>query len=405
MGYFKVKFHLMKRIYIIIYICLILPLSVIEAGNVKLNNLRYFTYDNYTRFVLDLSAPIKIIAKSLPGKKNFRLYFDLKNCSFGKNYPEAKSKEINFNMGHLKKIRIGKRGSNTLRVVFNFTAVEKYNLFYLKAPYRIVLDFFENSKEFANKQTAEKGLTITRVPEQINGRYSISRQLGLGVKTIIIDPGHGGKDPGTMNLKYHLYEKHIVLDISKRLKNLFKKNDGINVILTRDSDKYISLEERTAISNSKRGDIFISIHVNSAPRKKVNGIETYYLSMTTDPHAIRVAAQENAVSKTSLTKLNSIVDKIIKNAKIEESIVLARTVQKGILKKVRSNYKQVTDLGVKKAPFYVLVGAEMPSILIETSFLSNRVEAERLKRGPYRQTLAEGIYLGIIKYIKTLGKI
>ncbi len=400
----------MKKLYLFVIICFLLSLFSLDAASVKLNDLRYFVYKNYTRFVFDLSAPIKITEKNLPGKDGFRLYFDLKKCSFGKNYPEKKTKEIKFDIGHLKRIRIGKRGRSSLRVVFDFTVVEKYNLFYLKSPDRIVLDFFGNTKKqklvkkAISKKTNDK-LLITQLPDKVNGRYSIARQLGLGVRRIIIDPGHGGKDPGTMNLRHKLYEKDIVLDISKRLKKLFKKNNKVEVVLTRNSDKYVGLEERAAIANSKKGDIFVSIHINSAPRKSANGIETYYLSMTTDLDAIRVAAQENAISKNSLTELNTIVDKIIKNTKKEESRTLAKMVQNEIIKKTRSKYRGVKNLGIKKAPFYVLVGAEMPSILIEASFISNRTELERLKRKTYRQVLAEGIYLGIIKYIKTFGKI
>jgi len=385
----------MKKTYsIILIIFTLLSVFGMARSKVKLNNLRYFTYNDYTRFVLDLSAPIKIIAKTLPGKNDFRLYFDLKNCSLGKSYPADKKNEIKFNTGHLRRIRIAQRGKSSLRVVFDFTEVGKYSLFYLKAPYRIVLDLYRNAKKkfiVKSKKTPKNintKLEIVKSPKSIRGKYSIARQLGLGVRRIIIDPGHGGKDPGTINSKYKLYEKDIVL-----------------IILTRDTDKYIHLEERTAIANSKKGDIFISIHVNSAPRKKVKGIETYYLSMTTDPRAIRVAAQENAVSKNSLAELSSIVDKIIKNTKKEESKALANIVQKELVKKAGAKYRGVTNLGVKKAPFYVLVGANMPAILVEVSFLSNRVEAERLRRNTYRQIIAEGIYAGIMKYIKTLGKI
>jgi N-acetylmuramoyl-L-alanine amidase len=406
----------MKKTYsFILIIFTLLSVFVMAQSNVKLNNLRYFAYNDYTRFVLDLSAPIKIIAKSLPGKNDFRLYFDLKNCSLGKLYPANNKKEIKFNTGHLRRIRIAQRGKSSLRVVFDFTEVGKYNLFYLRAPFRIVLDLYKSarktiivkSKKISGKisgNTNDK-LEIIKTPESIRGQYSIARQLGLGVRRIIIDPGHGGKDPGTISLKYKLYEKDIVLDIAKKLKKLFKTNKSIDIILTRGIDKYIRLEERTAIANSNKGDIFISIHVNSSPRKKVNGIETYFLSMTTDPRAIRVAAQENAVSKNSLAELSGIVDKIIKNTKKEESKTLANIVQKELVKKTGSKYRGVTNLGVKKAPFYVLVGANMPAILVEVSFLSNRVEAERLKRNTYRQIIAKGIYVGIMKYIKTLGKI
>jgi len=389
-----------KKIFFVIF--LLFSIGIFTKTSVKLNDLRYFAYKDYTRFVLDLSAPIEIREKKLPGKGDFRLYFDLKNCSFDKNYPNSKTKEIIFNTGHLKRIRIGKRGGATIRVVFDFTKVGRYNLFYLKSPYRIVFDFFKESR--INKKLKNE-ITISKPPKSIDGKYSIARQLGLGVRRIIIDPGHGGKDPGTINTRKRLFEKNIVLDVAKRLKKKFRKLKKFDVILTRNTDSYLTLEERTAIANSKKGDIFISIHINSSPKKKVHGIETYYLSMTTDPNAIRVAAQENAVSGNSIAELGNIVEKIIKNTKKSESKILASIVQKELIKKISSKYKRIKNLGVKKAPFYVLIGAEMPSILVEASFLSNRVESERLNRSYYRQVIAEGIYQGIIKYIKTLGKI
>ncbi len=176
------------------------------------------------------------------------------------------------------------------------------------------------------------------------------------------------------------------------------------IILTRNSDKYISLEERTAIANSHNADIFISIHVNSAPRKSIKGIETFYLSMTTDPWAIKVAAKENAINTRSIQELQKIVEKIVNNAIVNESRLFSRFIQKQLISRVAAKFTNIDDHGVKKAPFYVLVGAKMPSSLVEISFLSNPLDARRLLTRNYRNALARGIYDGVRKYIKSLGK-
>ncbi|MFO8165914.1 MAG: N-acetylmuramoyl-L-alanine amidase, partial [Desulfatiglandales bacterium] len=154
-------------------------------------------------------------------------------------------------------------------------------------------------------------------------------------------------------------------------KLLLCEKAGFKVTLTRDADRYISLEERTAIANSHKADLFISIHLNAAPNKKARGVETYYLSFTTDPWATQVAAQENAVSTKSIGEMKSLIEKIMQNSKVSESKELAACVQKNLSDTLRKQHKQVANLGVKKAPFYVLAGAEMPSILVEASFLSN----------------------------------
>jgi N-acetylmuramoyl-L-alanine amidase len=268
----------------------------------------------------------------------------------------------------------------------------------------VVFDIFQDDINHFDKSVAKTMDKVESVPEKIDGQYSMVRQLGLGVKRIVIDPGHGGKDPGTFNRSMKLYEKTITLDLAKRLKNLFDKHSNYEIILTRDCDRYISLEERTAIANSRKSDLFVSIHVNSAPRKTTRGIETFYLNLTTDSWSMSVAAQENAISKKSIGEMKSIVEQIVKNAKKSESKILSQFIQKHVVKQLQRKYSRISSLGVKKAPFYVLVGARMPASLVETSFLSNALEAKRLKSSHYRNLIANGLYYGIISYIKSLGK-
>ena len=390
-----------------------------------LKNIRYYSYKEYTRVVLDLSKSIKIKEKILPSMSSSRLYFDLNNCYFSKDYPKNKKKLIKIEAGNLLQIRLGKRKKNAIRIVFDFNNIGKYQKFYLKFPFRIVFDIYKNKDEViivkkndknqdqkkpSTKEVKDDKKDISKIPgdyhtpKKEGKNYSLIRQLGLGVNTIVIDPGHGGKDPGTINRKLNLQEKTIVLDIAKRLMSIFNKNTKYKIVLTRSKDVYIPLEKRTAIANSLKADIFISIHLNSAPRKTARGIETYFLSITRDPWAIRVAAKENAMSTKSIGQIKSIIEKILKNDKVTESKVLSKYVQKSLVYSLRRKYSMIYDNGVKKAPFYVLIGARMPACLAEVSFLSNKYEAKRLMYSNYRYLIAKGLYSGIIKYIKSLGK-
>lgn len=382
---------------------LYLVITPVSRG-VQLKNIRFYAYPDYTRVVLDLSSSLKIQEKILPGKNLTRLYFDLAGCDFSSGYPDDKKKEILIKSGNLKKIRLGRRNGHTLRVVFDFDRIGKYDRFYLTSPFRVVFDIFQSDLGKQDGMMGKIPEKLDKPPEPVDGKYSVVRQLGLGVHRIVIDPGHGGKDPGTFNSKLGLYEKKITLDLAKRVQHLFKQNSKYEIILTRESDRYISLEERTAIANSNKSDLFVSIHVNSAPRASTRGIETFYLNLTTDPWSMSVAAQENAISKKSIGEMESIIGEIVKNAKKCESRILCQHIQKNVVNHLQSRYNHVKSLGVKKAPFYVLVGARMPAALVETSFLSNYSEARRLKNSTYRYLIAKGLYYGIISYIRSLGK-
>lgn len=376
------------------------------TGLTRLENIRYYTYPDYTRVVLDLSSPLKVTEKILPGEGKDRLYFDMEKCDFANQYPAENRKEILVGTGHLQRIRLAKKDNTRLRVVLDFDRVEKYSKFYLSSPFRVVFDVFKVAPDASGHAEKTDGApeTISKPAQPVDKNYSMVRQLGLGVRTIVIDPGHGGKDPGTSNSSLKVDEKDITLDIAKRLKELFQKNAEYDIILTREHDRYISLEERTAIANSKKGDLFVSIHLNSAPRKSARGIESYFLSMTTDPWAMQVAAVENKINAKSIGDIDTIVERIVKHTQISESKVFAGFLQKNLVTQLRGKYKSIDDLGVKKAPFFVLVGAGMPAALVEVSFLSNYKECKRLKSQAYRYTIALGLYSGIISYIKSLGK-
>ncbi len=229
---------------------------------------------------------------------------------------------------------------------------------------------------------------------------SIAKQLALGVRTIVIDPGHGGRDPGAIGYSKGVYEKDVVLAISKKLAKKIENRLNCNVIMTRSSDTFLTLEERTAIANTKNADLFISLHCNASNDQNLIGIETYYLNLATDERAINVAARENATSKKNISDLESILNDLMKNAKINESSRLSSVVQKSLYNGMKNKYSKVKNLGVKQAPFYVLLGASMPSILIETSFISNPEECKRLTDSAYQNALCDAITDGIAKYIK-----
>ena len=368
-------------------------------GPVKLQNIRYYSYPEYTRVVLDLSGDIKIAEKVLKGGDGGRLFFDMKNCRFAVDYPFEKMNEIRIKSGNLQRIRIGKWQTQTIRVVFDFDQIGKYNRFYLTSPFRIVFDIYRQA-EFLSHAQQERDQEF----HTVEGSPSIARQLGLGVHRIVIDPGHGGKDPGTVNRQLGMQEKDITLDIGKRLNAILNEHSEFEIILTRPRDVYVPLEERAAIANSNQGDIFVSIHTNSAPRLTARGVESYYLNVTADPRAMEVAATENAMSSKSMADMRTILDHILQNSKISESRILSQFIQGSMIANLQRKYDAIENLGVKRAPFYVLLGAQMPSALIEVSFLSNSDEARRLSAPEYRQTVAAGLYLGILNFIQSLGK-
>jgi len=235
-----------------------------------------------------------------------------------------------------------------------------------------------------------------------SGDRSLIRTLGLKIGKIVIDPGHGGHDTGTIGPN-GLEEKDLVLDVAHRLGKLLDTRLGADVVYTRKDDTFIPLETRTAIANQARADLFISIHANSSHDSAARGVETYYLNFTSSPEALEVAARENAVSESSIYELQDLVKKIAMKEKIEESREFAGDVQEALHSGLAAKSSAIRDRGVKKAPFIVLIGANMPSILAEISFVSNPTDERRLETAEYRQRIAESLYRGIAKYANGLS--
>jgi N-acetylmuramoyl-L-alanine amidase len=238
-----------------------------------------------------------------------------------------------------------------------------------------------------------------------DGQSTLTRALGLKIGRIVVDAGHGGHDTGTIG-PTGLMEKDLCLDVALRLGKIIQQRlPGADVVYTRSDDTFVPLEERTHIANDAKADLFISIHANSSHDHEARGIETYYLNLKSSPDAMEVAARENATAQESVHDLEDLVKKIARSEKIDESREFASDIQESLAKRIQKSYKPVKDRGVRKAPFVVLIGADMPSILTEISFLSNPADEQLLKKPEHRQRVAEGLYQGVASYLESLNSV
>ena len=387
-------------------------------GVVGVRNIRHWTGREYTRIVIDLDAEVKFRQGQLQSPE--RIYFDLLGTRVAK---DLASRSFPIEDGFLRRIRVGQNKPDVVRVVFDFQNISEYKFFFLPDPYRLVVDIMGTEPEpeilLARNEVkppleaspptpsspetpvaAEAGeRTLKVAPEPRTDGYSLVQQLGLDVGRIVIDPGHGGHDPGTMSGK--LREKDLVLDISRRVAKILQGRN-FDVVMTRRNDVFIPLEERTAIANSKGADLFVSIHVNASRSSRPRGTETYYLNLATTPDAEEVAARENAVNTRRLGELQNLLQQVMNNSKITESRELASHVQGSMALDLFDSKKDARNRGVKTAPFYVLLGAQIPSVLIEVAYLSNRKDEQLLADASYRQKIAESIATGIRSYHDTL---
>jgi N-acetylmuramoyl-L-alanine amidase len=362
---------------------------------VTITGLRYWSNPSYTRIVIDADKDTtynhRLLRKDPSIQKPKRLYVDLQNSRLG----DGIKKTIPINDDLLSDARAGQFTADMVRVVVDIKSFKTYKIFSLKNPFRIVIDVWgtEAKRKTSKLKTAEKGKKFTT--------SALAKQLALGVNCIVIDPGHGGRDFGASGYLKGVYEKDVVLKIAKGLAKKIRKELQCEVFLTRTRDRYLTLEERTAIANTKNADLFISIHTNAARSRRAFGIETYFLNLATDDESILVAARENATSTKNISDLQTILSDLMQNAKINESSRLAGHVQTALCNCLKKNkYSRINNKGVKQAPFYVLLGAQMPAILIETSFISNPKECKRLINSKYQERLCEAIVDGIKKYIK-----
>jgi N-acetylmuramoyl-L-alanine amidase len=367
-------------------------------GMGTVDNLRFWSNPSYTRVVIDASHETTynhhLLKKDPALNKPQRLYIDLKRSRLGKNI----KRNIPINDDLLNDARAGQYSADSVRVVVDIKSFKTYKVFSLKDPFRIVIDVWGSSD---NKTSRQKPPARTLKNKGKLPAGALAKQLALGVSRIIIDPGHGGRDYGAPGYLKGVHEKDIVLQISRRLAKMIRKELKYEVYLTRNSDRFLTLEERTAIANTKNADLFISIHTNSHKDRRAYGIETYFLNLATDDDAIRVAAMENATSTKNISDLQTILSDLMQNAKINESSRLAGYIQSSMVRHLKNKrYSRIRDKGVKQAPFYVLLGAQMPAVLVETSFISNPRECKRLITPKYQERLCEAIIKGIKTYVR-----
>lgn len=374
-----------------------------KKKSILIKNIRHWSTPTYTRVVIDLERPTKyqkhLLRKDPKLRKPRRLFIDLQNTWISKDIKSS----ITIKDGLLRGARAAQYNKNTVRVVLDIDNMEGYKIFHLYDPFRIVVDVQGKERRLkpTKKVVAKRPPKRKKVKKEKQKGISLAKQLGLGVKRIIIDPGHGGRDPGAIG-RDGLKEKDVMLKLANLVAEKVRRELKCQVILTRSSDISLPLEKRTAIANIKKADLFISLHLNAHKYKKVRGVETYFLNIALDEDAMNLAARENATSKKNISDLQMILNDLMLNTKINESNRLAGFVQKGLVKELQRKYKKIRNRGVRQAPFYVLIGAEMPAVLVEVGYITNTMENRRFKGETYLKRVASGIVKGIDTYIKDM---
>lgn len=412
-----------------------------ERRTPQVTGIRYWNAENYTRIVVDVEEEVKFDAARISNPD--RIYFDLSKARLSSTLA---GKTFEVEGGFLKTIRVAQNQAGVVRMVLEVDKVKDYSVFLLPNPYRLVVDVHGVGPATAKAEPAKtpKEEKPTLKPEKTeppkvevasaeppksapeprkstkrgppakepefakatrNGQHSLTRALGLKIGRIVIDAGHGGHDTGTIGPS-GLMEKDLCLDIALRLGKAIQENlPGTEVHYTREDDTFVPLENRTALANQVRADLFLSIHANSSRDRSARGVETYYLNFAASEDAMEVAARENALSQSSIHELRDLIKQIASNEKLEESRELAAEIQEALSGRLRRYSRQIKDRGVKRAPFVVLIGANMPSILAEVSFISNPADETALKKPDHRQRVVEGLYNGIEQYLQNLNSL
>lgn len=346
--------------------------------------IRHDFTDGRARVVIESSQPTTFQSHILPAARTepARLYIDLAG-TMGFSIPETTIADNPL----LHQIRSGQYDTDTVRIVLDTRGFDDYLVSSLDNPFRVIVDLWADRKHDTKR-------SATIIPETTEAVLSPPLK-------IIIDPGHGGRDPGTMN-SAGLKEKDIVLQIAQALATVLRSHPNYHVFLTRHDDRFLTLDERTDFANRMQGDLFLSIHVNSHASANVHGIETYFLSLATNGEELQAAAKENAASADQLSELQAIIQDLVQNSKVTESARLAEAVQDALINGLSKKYSGIRSLGVKKAPFVVLIGAQMPAVLTEIAFLSNTIEASRLQNSVYLNEMANLLANGIDRFANIL---
>ncbi|HEY7559291.1 MAG TPA: N-acetylmuramoyl-L-alanine amidase [Candidatus Binatia bacterium] len=372
------------------------PTEGINGGEAaRLTAIRYLSADQNTRVVLEVSRPVRYDVGRLPGDaaKGLppRIYVDIRATTLAMESQDP----INVQDGALRQIRVGQFNHDTVRVVLDIASPREYSAFLLPEPFRVVVDIQGNNAAIPAISTVNAKTSNPAGPAAVAGRSS--KPQTTGIRKIVLDPGHGGKDPGAIGVG-GVAEKDIVLSVAKKLADRLRRDMGIEVVLTRTDDRFIPLEDRTAVANAQDADLFISLHMNASHNGDARGIETYYLDNTTDEASIRLAARENATSRKNVSDLQFILSDMTQNMKLEDSVTLAHRLQGALVGTMGTRLPEIKDLGVKRALFYVLVGARMPSVLVEMFFITNRDEGRAMSQSKFQDSVADSLYDGIQQY-------
>lgn len=430
------------------------PMARADTGSAVLKSITRETLPGGDRIVIEVDREVAFKSDRIANPD--RVFLDLASTTIADGVASAVSGVKGM---MVSAVRLGRPNAATTRVVVDLAGSPKHSIYPLYGPYRLIIDaegavppplarttFVEpsilpltspsNDSPAAvaatpsthlmpptppaapvvlpptagpsalpiNLKSVAPSVTIPAPPSATgSGEYSLARQLGLGVQRVVIDAGHGGHDPGAHG--NGIVEKDLVLDVALRVQKLLQGRPGVEVILTRSTDEFIALEERTAMANRAGADLFLSIHANASTRPDARGLETYFLNFATNPEAEAVAARENATSSQSMGHLPEILKAIALNAKLAESRELASLVQTSMVRRMKTQSSAVRDLGVKQAPFVVLIGAQMPSVLAEISFVTNKGDASLLKQSAGKQRIAQALFDAIVKYQGSLKRI
>ncbi len=398
--------------------------ALCKSGNSPLSKIRSVSYSQGEKFekiiiFLDREVSYKAIFLDKNPSKNrpYRLFVDMINTCLPENI-----KKIYYPLkSNIIKIRVAQRNKKTTRIVLDFKNRiyrEHYEISQTSNPPAIVIEIFPKKRtDLKAKNNAEKALpdpsaslspvaaaiqleadhAVKKTEQEKHASQNLKKSSDTCI--IVIDPGHGGKDPGAIGYR-GILEKDVCLDIALELKKLLEKKIKCKTILTRNTDKFVSLAERATIANSSNADFFLSIHANSHDDVTLTGIETYYLNFSSDASARRVAARENFTTPSKISDLELILFDLMQSDKINKSSILAGYVHNALIENITKRYKTLRNLGVKHAPMRVLIDAEMPCVLIETAFISNPSEAKRLKSSTYQKLIASGILKGIRNFAK-----
>jgi len=350
------------------------------------------------RIVVLLDNPVQFDSARIASPD--RIYFDLHKAQL---LPSVGPKTVPDSNGLLKGVRASQFSNDVVRLVLDADGAREYSAQLMPDPYRLVIDVHSHTSITSDPSLASAAAPPNQLPSAPHDSQPfLSRQLGLKINRIAIDPGHGGYDTGTRGPQ-GLLEKDLCLDVALRLGQLIEENiAGAEVIYTRKDDRHVSLEERTSIANAANADLFISIHANSSDFRDARGVETYYLSLAASPQSRELATRENASAQSSLHDLSDLVAKITRNEKIAESRLLAVDIQDTLSQRLQLVSRRETNRGVKQAPFVVLTGANMPAVLSEISFVSNASDESLLLESGQRQRVADGLYRGIAAYLSGL---